>query len=135
MSNFFTVTENELFNFESFCDSKYMDASCQEDGFFKVLWSNASRQIVFWISIYASLLHKQIKLAEGCAGQCSSMDEFVNQFGSQCSKNIAKSVIIRNRRVTDLFGMITTGDVPFKERKDFISSTNAEAFQVSSNCW
>ena len=88
------------------------------------------------ISIYASLLHKQIKLGEGCAGQCSSMDEFVSQFGSQCSKRIAKSVIIRNPAgVNDLFGMLTTGDLSIKERKDFISSTNAEAFQVSSNCW
>lgn len=37
MASIFNITEEELFNFESFCDSKYLDPNCQKYGYFKVM--------------------------------------------------------------------------------------------------
>ncbi|KAK3917006.1 Lysine-specific demethylase 4E [Frankliniella fusca] len=80
MASTFTVTEEELFNFESFCDSKYSDANCQKYGFFK------------------------IKLAECYAGQCSSLNDFLSNFAVHCQKKIGKTVLLLNPQSTTLFG-------------------------------
>lgn len=36
MASVFSISEEDLFEFESFCDSKYLDQNCQKYGFFKV---------------------------------------------------------------------------------------------------
>ncbi|KAK3913498.1 Lysine-specific demethylase 4D [Frankliniella fusca] len=80
MASIFTITENDLFNFESFCDSKYMDPNCQKYGFFKV------------------------KLSEDCAAQCSTLDEFFKRFGVQCQGKIRKAIPLENPHSQTLFG-------------------------------
>ncbi|KAJ1522438.1 hypothetical protein ONE63_001628 [Megalurothrips usitatus] len=113
MASVFTVSEEDLFEFDSFCDSKYSDINCQKYGFFKV------------------------KLDAHCAGQCTTIEEFLEHFGLAAQRNVRKAVLLSNVKDKSLFGFQNVTPSPFEKDAFVSTSCNPESFQdpvSSTNC-
>ncbi|KAK3914733.1 Lysine-specific demethylase 4 [Frankliniella fusca] len=113
MSNLFTITEEELADFESFCDMKYLDPECQKYGYFKV------------------------KLDDSCAGKYSSMADFNKMFRVDCLKNIMALEIRRCPTSPNLYGHQAKNArqelrLKFMEKFDVLLS---ERLDCTSTCW
>ncbi|XP_034254090.1 uncharacterized protein LOC117652952 [Thrips palmi] len=98
MASTFSLSEEDLFEFESFCDQKYSDENCKKYGFFKV------------------------KLDSKCAEQSSTMEEFFKQFGLVAQKKICKGVLLSNVNDNRLFGLQNVA--PSASEKDAFMSTS-----------
>ncbi|KAK3908834.1 RNA-directed RNA polymerase L [Frankliniella fusca] len=114
MASIFTVNEEDLFNFENFCDSKYMDANVQKYGFFK------------------------IKLDTGLAGQCSTVSEFYEQFRILSLSKIKKSILLRNPNSPSLFGLQSVKAT--SAERNYFTAMGKQVFKmdsndISTNCW
>lgn len=139
MASIFTVSENDLFNFESFCDLKYEDANCQKYGFFKVYFIIHQEGDIYSFSLLILTVFTdfiQIKLDESCAGQCTSLDEFKKQFSAKCLKSVRRFLLTRNPAVKNLYGTALARSSQ-SEQKRYVDSLLSDTtnFQVSSNCW